>query len=204
MLIKICGLRDPEVINNLSKLKPDYMGFDFRSTSARYIGEVDETLLYPIEPVIRKIGIFENEDTITILSKAGRYGLNAIQIEGQKDAQAIEMLSAEGLEVIKVIDLCDQQSINRGLQWDGVVHKFLFRIPSPQQVKLLDKWQGCSPFFISANWNEINIDDVLRVASDRLCGLDIHDNSSFGDNSNEYLRRIDHMINKIRNLQPEG
>lgn len=172
MYVKICGLRDPQNIAMVAQLKPSYMGFDFRNTSARYVGEVDETLLYPIDSIIRKIGVFDQHDTMIILSRAGRFSLNAVQIEGDKSSEALEILSGEGLEVIKVVELTSPSCLEKALKWDGVVNKFIFRIPSPQQVCLLEQWRGSTQFLVSAPWGAVELGDVLSVGNDKMCGVD--------------------------------
>lgn len=172
MYIKICGLRDPENIALVAKFSPSYMGFDFRNTSSRYVGEVDETLLYPIDSTIRKIGVFGQHDTMTILSRAGRFSLNAVQVEGDKSSEALEILSGEGLEVIKVVELTGEACLEQAMRWDGVVNKFIFRIPSPQQIGLLEQWNGSTQFMVSAPWESVDLSEVLEIKSDRMCGVD--------------------------------
>lgn len=197
MYVKICGLRDPENIAGVAQLKPSYMGFDFRNTSSRYVGEVDETLLYPIDSTIRKIGVFAEHDTMTILSRAGRFSLNAVQIEGDKSSEALEILSGEGLEVIKVVELISMSCLEKALKWDGVVNKFIFRIPSPQQVCLLERWMGNSQFMVSAPWDAVALGDVLSVGNQKMCGVD----SWFSFESHlgrKDLAQIERFINMCR------
>lgn len=172
MYIKVCGLRDPENIACVSAMGPSYMGFDFRSSSSRYVGEVDETLLCPIDSTIRRIGVFGEHDTMTILSRAGRFSLNAVQIEGDKSGEALEILSGEALEVIKVVELRSAACLEGAMLWDGVVNKFIFRIPSPQQIPLLRHWRGSSQFMVSAPWESVDLGAVLAAGGEMMCGVD--------------------------------
>lgn len=172
MYIKICGLRDPENMAAIATMGPTYMGFDFRSSSPRYIGQVDQSLLHPLGCAVRKVGIFDSDNTVTILSMAGRFGLNAIQVEGDKSSDALEILAADGLEVIKVVNLCNEAALYQATRYEGVVNKFIFRIPSPQQVALLEVYEGKTPFLVTADFAAVTLGGVLSVRNALMCGVD--------------------------------
>lgn len=171
-MIKICSLRDPENLAAIAALGPAYMGFDFRSESRWYVGQVDETLLRPVGSGIRKVGVFGEDNTLSILSVAGRFSLNAVQIEGEKSSDALEILAAEGLEVIKVITLSSAGAFYEAGRYEGVVNKFIFRVPSPQQVPLVGEYGGRTPFMVSADWSCVSLERVLGVGHELMCGMD--------------------------------
>ncbi len=121
-MLKICKVRDPELMASLCTLSPDYLGFDFRSLSPFYLGEIDEALLSIIPPEIKKVGVFDNEDTLQITYLAGRFSLSGVQIEGDVSPMLCEKLVGEGLEIIKVINRTSDIE-----KYEGVCNKFLIR-----------------------------------------------------------------------------
>lgn len=142
MILKISDLRDPEQMRHIANLAPTYMGFDFRASSPRYMGEVDAALLGGIPFGIRKVGTFEGEHPLIIVSMAGRYGLNAVQIEGHTQPHKLEKLSGEGLEVIKVIT---DELLENAAQYDGVCNKLIFRLSTPEKIY---DYAGRTPFLV--------------------------------------------------------
>ncbi|MEG0033022.1 MAG: hypothetical protein RSF93_06850 [Mucinivorans sp.] len=122
MIIKINGVRNPADIPKLLELNPLYLSFDFRRDSDDYIGEVDEAIYSKIPLKIRKIGIFENDDPLYILSLAGRFTLSTIELEGDESRLDCELLAAEGVELIKTIN-----SVSQIEKYEGVCNKFIIR-----------------------------------------------------------------------------
>ncbi len=143
--MKICGVRDPENIEALCGLEPDYLGFDFRPWSVNYLGEIDEALLSVIAERVFKVGIFEGAESLYISYIAGRFSLSGVQIEGDVSPQALELLVAEGLEVIKVVD-----DISQVAKYEGVCHKFLVRDSS-----VLGLYRSSTPLIVDSGvWSE--------------------------------------------------
>lgn len=140
MLLKVCKVRDPEDIARLCELPVGYLGFDFRSTSPHYLGEVDESLLSTIPERIKKVGVFDNEEVLYITYIAGRFSLSGVQIEGDVPPKTCEILAAEGLEIIKVI-----HSLSEVVKYEGVCNKFLVR-----DAELLAKYNSKTALIVDA------------------------------------------------------
>lgn len=138
MVIKVDGVRDPEVIELITKSNPTYLGFDFRRHSQNYIGEVDEAIYSKIPIKIRRTGIFQNDNPLYILSLAGRFLLSTIQLEGDEERLDCELLCAEGLEVIKVVDTAVKAE-----KYEGICNKFIIRNP-----ELIKSYKGKTPIII--------------------------------------------------------
>ena len=63
MLIKVCGMRDPDNISRLSALDIHWMGFIFYGASKRFTEYVPETL----PRHIKKVGVFVDADGSEVL-----------------------------------------------------------------------------------------------------------------------------------------
>lgn len=138
MVLKIDKVRDPEMIYQIISHNPGYLGFDFRHDSHHYVGEVDEAIYSRIPIKIRKCGIFENDDPLYILYIAGRFSLSTIQLEGNEPIHHCELLAAEGVELIKVLN-----NITQVEKYEGVCNKFIVR-----DAELLARYRGKTPIIV--------------------------------------------------------
>ncbi len=142
MKLLISGVREPENIAQLCRLNPEFIAFDFRVSSPRYIAEVDQALFSTVAKTIKKVGIFQSENALYITYVAGKYGLDAVQIEGIIQPRTLEILWAEGLEIIKVLTDEDQDP----LRYEGIANKFLVR-----DENLRKKYCSKTPLIIGSN-----------------------------------------------------
>ncbi len=136
--LKICKVRDPQNIAELCTLRPKYIGFDFRPSSQHYIGEIDEALLSIVPESVRKVGVFDSDSALYISYIAGRFSLVGVQLEGNVPPQTCEMLAAEGLEVIKVLNSLDEVE-----KYEGVCNRFLVR-----NKGVMDGYTGKTPLMV--------------------------------------------------------
>ena len=61
--IKMCGLRRPEDIAAVNRIRPEYIGFVFFPDSRRYIAPEQAALLRKsLDPGIQAVGVFVDED----------------------------------------------------------------------------------------------------------------------------------------------
>lgn len=154
--ILISKVRDIENIDALLAFTPRYLSFDFRHSSPHYLGEVDEALLTAIPPKVSKVGIFENSSTLYISYIAGRFLLNAIQLEGNASLKTCEILAAEGLEILKTITSWEQFD-----KFEGVCNKFLVNDP-----ELLAQYKGKTPLIVDSSLYKPNCNYIARLGDD--------------------------------------
>lgn len=80
MKLKVCGMKHSENIIEVSKLKPDYMGFIFYDKSPRnFKGEISE-----LPAAIKKVGVFVNSSIANVIEKVNEYNLQAVQLHGEE------------------------------------------------------------------------------------------------------------------------
>lgn len=91
--IKFCGIRRFEDIDYVNELRPDYIGFVFWAKSRRYVTpETAKMLKQRLNPDIKAVGVFvdENLDTITSLLKEGI--IDIAQLHGSESEEDIAEL----------------------------------------------------------------------------------------------------------------
>ena len=59
--IKICGLKRPEDIRIVNRLKPDFVGFVFAESKRKIDKKQAEKLREALDPDIPAVGVFVNE-----------------------------------------------------------------------------------------------------------------------------------------------
>lgn len=93
--IKICGLKRIEDINCINKYLPEYIGFVFYRKSSRYISpENAAELKKMLNPAIKAVGVFVDEDKDSILKLCENNTIDIIQLHGSEDNDYINSLRA--------------------------------------------------------------------------------------------------------------
>lgn len=101
MIVKVCGMRDPDNIRAVEQTGPDWMGFIFFPHSSRHVS------LRPayLPERCKRVGVFVNEVTPAILQKAEEFDLHYIQLHGTETSEQCLNLKRAGLGVIKVFPI---------------------------------------------------------------------------------------------------
>lgn len=91
--IKLCGLRKVEEIKIVNQWKPDMIGFVFARESKRYVDSETAALLKRnLDPAIRAVGVFVNEDADKIVSLLESGVIDLAQLHGNEDASYLKKL----------------------------------------------------------------------------------------------------------------
>lgn len=103
--IKVCGLRDPENMERVCLLGPDFVGYIFYPHSKRYVGARPDPALFriPARPV-RKVGVFVNEEMPSLLRIFESCRLDLVQLHGEEPPEYCLTLAEKGIPVIKAFD----------------------------------------------------------------------------------------------------
>lgn len=174
-------MRDPDNIQGLIDIKPDFIGFIFYPKSPRYVGEMDEDFVMRIPLSIHKVGVFVNESLDQIVSQADKYGLEYIQLHGDEDLDFAKNLKAKGLKVIKVFRVMDTIPIV-AKQYHGIADYFLFDTASVNyggsgrhfDWNILRNYNLDIPFLLSGGVQLEDIDKVKAMKINQLVGIDVN------------------------------
>jgi phosphoribosylanthranilate isomerase len=206
LLIKICGMLEPENIMAVAELRPDFMGFIFYPDSPRFAGEMlNPEILAALPGNIRKTGVFVNAEFNDIKAKAGKYSLNVVQLHGDESPELCRRLKKNGMQVIKVFNINERMSFAECSNFTDCTDYFLFdtmtarRGGSGQKFdwKLIEKYDSGHPFFLSGGIGPMDADQINRITNPFFQGIDI--NSRFeirpGYKDTEKLKKF---INELR------
>ena len=182
MKLKICGMKYPDNILEVSQLLPNYMGFIFWKKSSRFFdGEIPN-----LPKSIQKVGVFVNAPLDEIVSKIEKYDLNLVQLHGNESVafcldlkHEIKNLKQTPIEIIKVFSILDDFDFSILKEYESVCDYFLFdtkgKLPGGNGTvfdwKVLEKYPSTKPFFLSGG---IGIEEIAPVKQLLKTNLPIH------------------------------
>ncbi len=180
MKLKICGMKYPENILEVSQLHPDYLGLIFYEKSSRFFdGEIPE-----IPKSIKKVGVFVNSSLDEIISKIKKYNLDVIQLHGNETPEFCQKLKNKNIEIIKVFSVDDHFDFDILEQYESVCDYFLFdtkgKLHGGNGVtfnwQILEKYKSEKPLFLSGG---IGIEEIEKIKKLNLPIYAIDVNSKF-------------------------
>ena len=185
MLVKVCGMREPENIEKVAQLGVDMMGFIFYPKSPRFASQ--SVARTAADKNVCRVGVFVNESVELISDKIQLFDLNAVQLHGNESRELCEQLHEQNglLKVIKAISVSTAGDIQKYKEYVGAVDYFLFDTKcktvggSGQQFdwQVLENYDGDVPFILSGG---IGLEDVERIRNfhhPKCIGIDL--NSKF-------------------------
>lgn len=211
MKIKVCGMKYEDNIRQVAALQPDYLGFIFYAPSPRnFEGDIP-----PLDPGIRKTGVFVNAPLETVLEKISLYGLDAVQLHGDESPEyclGLRQTVGQGrsLELIKVFSVGRNFDFGLLQPYEAVADLFLFDALGSQRGgngvpfdwSLLEGYGSDKPFILSGGigpWSVKELKEFLVTDKGSRClALDL--NSGFEDRpgwKNE--KELSEFIHTIKN-----
>lgn len=185
MILKVCGLKDKNNINQLNKIDIDFMGFIFYNKSSRFINQH----LNISNITKQKVGVFVNESLENIKKKIKDYNLNYVQLHGDETPKFCKILM-NFCKVIKAFRIYENFDIDNTNRYANCCDLFLFDTFSKN-------FGGSGKKF---DWNKIrNFKNKKFLLSG---GIDVESVNQINDikNENEFLFGID--INSKFEISP--
>ena len=163
LLIKVCGMRDADNIQQVAQLDIDLMGFVFYPQSPRFVKMISSnTGLIPdySEERLRnanankqapiasakepqRVGVFVDEMPQTIVTRIYNHRLQYVQLHGEESPTMIDNLKrtlipdiAPNIKVIKALSVASKEDVARYKDYEGLVDLFLFDTRSCSAVAL--------------------------------------------------------------------
>ncbi|WP_035694801.1 phosphoribosylanthranilate isomerase [Flavobacterium soli] len=201
MKIKICGMKYPENIAEVSKLQPDFLGFIFWEKSPRFF----DVEIPKLPDSIQKVGVFVDASLEEIRSKKKQYNLNIIQLHGNETVDFCSNLKQDDILIIKVFSIDDTFDFTALEPFEDVCDYFLFdtkgKMPGGNGTtfnwELLKKYNSKKSLFLSGG---IGIEEIIKIKHLNLPIYAIDLNSKFeiepGLKNIEQLQEILPLKNK--------
>lgn len=193
MIIKVCGMREPDNIRELAELNPDYVGFIFHQHSKRFVGNLHADATASISPTAKKTGVFVNETMDAIADAVIQYDLDAVQLHGEESGEFCRtfrkflhnMQTEKHVEIIKAFGISEGFDFGRLDSYEDFVDYYLFDTKTSGHGgsgltfdwSILENYQGKKPYFLSGGLSLDNIEGIKEIKDVRLYGVDL--NSKF-------------------------
>ncbi|AHM59759.1 phosphoribosylanthranilate isomerase [Flammeovirgaceae bacterium 311] len=184
--VKVCGMKDPENLQAVAALQPDYLGFIFFEKSPRYMPHsLQPESLAQLPKHIKKVGVFVNAPAEEVLAQVCRYGLQAVQLHGDESPALCRQLQQAGLEVIKVFRVGEGFSLDQLQPYVEVADYFLFDTQGKQyggngrafNWQLIEGYSLQVPIILSGGVEVTSLEQLAQLQHLPLHALDV--NSKF-------------------------
>ena len=209
MKIKVCGMRNQSNIEELVKLKPDYIGFIFYPKSQRFIGERIPGEVQALIPVyIQKVGVFVDEPFDDLLCKFRSNQLDMVQLHGNELPGYCQRLKNLDIPVIKVFGISPEFDFGTVKPYNEFCDYYLFDTASGQyggtgtkfDWNKLNQYQEDKPFFLSGGIQFTDLELIGGIEHSKLHGIDV--NSGFETEPGvKDIPKLKSLIGNVRNPQ---
>lgn len=179
--LKVCGMREPGNILEVSRLQPDYMGFIFYAGTPRYVGD-GFSIPEDFPPAIRRVGVFVNERSDEILRQVEKHKLDFVQLHGGESAQQCAEIQAHGIGVIKVFSINGATDFAVTEPYSGCADFFLFDTKGKYyggnarafDWQVLHAYDQQVPFFLSGGITPENAAGIGALKGLNLEAIDVN------------------------------
>mgnify|MGYP002624667648 FL=1 len=182
MIIKVCGMRDPENIRAVSELEIQWLGMIFWEKSSRYVSEKPSYL--PTKQ--KRVGVFVDADIEEILRKVDEYALDIIQLHGKESPayiQELRLLCGDRVaSIIKTLNIATKEDLEQTMPYMDGVDYFLFDTKAKRiggngtkfDWSVLTEYKGTTPFILSGGIGPDDADKVKTFHHPQLAGIDLN------------------------------
>lgn len=110
MRVKVCGMTQPEQVEQLATMGVSFAGFIFYPKSPRYVFKHMTTTQIRKQNDINKVGVFVNASIEEVLHMVDECRLHLVQLHGDESPKYCEKI-ADYVSVVKAFRLSDNDSV---------------------------------------------------------------------------------------------
>ena len=188
MIVKVCGMREPDNIRAVAQAGADWLGLIFYGRSPRAVAPGDASLYGPVVAngqKIRKVGVFVNAGPEEMVETARVYGLDCLQLHGEEPPELCDALQRRGLAVIKAFSVAAPEDLAATASYCGCADYLLFDTKCDGyggsgrtfDWSILHAYRGRIPFLLSGGLTPGSLEAVKAFRHPLLAGVDL--NSGF-------------------------
>lgn len=207
-------MREPENLEQLCSIGPDYVGYIFYSKSKRFVGVNPDPALFKIPPAdILKVGVFVNEEMDPLTQMVEAHHLDLVQLHGNESPAYCRKLMGLGIGIIKAISLGDGAPGSKlkppdaaiedykevvqtllydtpGQGWGGSGQKFNWSLLNKQQVTL--------PYILSGGIGPDDARAIRELKQKNLQGIDLNSRFELSPGVKD-IRLLEKFFIELRN-----
>ncbi|MBQ0156162.1 MAG: phosphoribosylanthranilate isomerase [Bacteroidales bacterium] len=206
MIVKVCGMREPQQMKALENMEVDLMGMIFFPKSPRFV-DGEDVCSGCLPKNIRKVGVFVKADLATVVATVKKYNLSFVQLHGGEDVDFANLVKKHtGVGIIKAVSVSGVDDVkNLPKEWESVADYMLFDYKcvgyggSGQQFDwaVLEDYKLNLPFLLSGGIGPDDAEAVKKVNHPKFAGVDL--NSKFEISpANKNIDKVKEFLSKIR------
>ena len=202
MIVKVCGMREPENFRAVEQAGADWMGFICYEGSPRHVSGVPQYL--PAQT--KRVGVFVNAGLEEILARAEELKLDYVQLHGTESPDLCIGLRCHGLHLIKAFAPRTPDDFGQTIPYLPLCDYLLFDTPCTGfggsgkafDWDLLRHYKGTTPFLLSGGIRPESLEALSRFRHPRWAGIDL--NSGFETApAMKDARKLKAFIEAVRN-----
>jgi phosphoribosylanthranilate isomerase len=179
--IKVCGMRNPDNIQQLIGLGPDFIGFILFPGSKRYLGN-NYVLEADVPGMIQKVGVFVNSVISDVVHWKSRLDLDIVQLHGTEPPEYCKEIHGVGLKIIKSFGIDHNFEFSILDAYAPFCDYFLFDAITPlhggsglkYDWSVLQKYSLDIPFFLSGGIGPDDASVLSKLNVNKLLAIDIN------------------------------
>ena len=185
VLIKICGLKTPAMLDAALDAGADLVGFVFFPPSPRHVGfEAARPLGERVRNRARKVAVSVDADDELLKSCIAALRPDLLQLHGSEPPERVALIRSRfGLPVMKALPVSERADLSPVHRYAQVADLIMFDARAPREAsrpgglgkafdwRLMEKLALRVPFMLSGGLDAGNVGEALRIA--RADGLDV-------------------------------
>jgi len=171
-MVKICGLRDPDMVRFCAAQGADWIGFNFIAQSPRYVTpEAAETLLLSAGAAVPVALLADPGDSE--VERVASLGFPVLQLHGAEPPARVATIKARtGREIWKAIGVADAGDLERAGEY-AAADRLLIEARPPEgsdrtgghgaafDWSLLEGWTAPKPWILAGGLTPENVADAI-------------------------------------------
>ncbi|MFT4224235.1 phosphoribosylanthranilate isomerase [Dysgonomonas sp.] len=218
MKIKVCGMKYPANIKQLTELPVDFIGLIMYRKSPRYFLDEDTSItpdarreaLFSIPQQIAKVGVMVNEEPMNAFFYAKHLKLDYLQFHGNESVQDCEMIkiAKPDLKIIKAFNVSTPEDFKQTKTYEDICDYFLFDTKTPRHGgsglkfdwEILNEYSGNTPFFLSGGISLEDAERIKEIQHPRLYAVDLNSKFETAPGQKD-IELVEQFIKQLKNEQ---
>lgn len=186
MIIKVCGLREPDNIRAVEALGVDMTGLIFFPRSPRF---VCQPLPHQMAKRSERVGVFVDSAIDNMIQKAKEYDLDCIQLHGSESPNLLKELRKTFIEngqsrmkLIKAFNILTIDDLSKTQKYEGLADLFLFDTKTEHaggsgqkfDWSILSAYNGKTKFLLSGGIRPGDEAEILAFSHPMMAGIDLN------------------------------
>ena len=209
MIIKVCGLREPDNIKQVSEIRDvNLIGMIFYAPSPRYVDSAETAASVTTVKDKGIVGVFVDEAPDVVVLKCAQYRLDYIQLHGFETPEYLILLQnlvPSNVKFIKAFSIQSKKDLLATSGYEGLCEYFLFDTPTSGyggsgrtfDWQVLQYYSGSTSFLLSGGIGSDSVESLSNFHHRLWAGIDLNSRFEIAPG----LKDIDLLKNFVQQIK---